>query len=426
MSRPGMTRLELSIAWRYLRSPRDSRLLSLVSAIAIGGVVIAVSALLVIVSVMSGLERELRDRILIGSADVRILTYGGDMTMTGWEDVLDTVRAMPGVEAAAPFVFSTGLLATGKQVSEGLHIEGVNIVGIEREGRGVQDATGIRQQAERGTFQFASADAKANGVVLGHRLAMRLGVGAGDTVRIVSPAGSSVNASFGTVVPRLYFYEVSGTFDTGLFEYDDKYVYMPLERAQEFAGLRSAVTGLEVRAADRNAAPELAQRIFDRLGFPYRTVDWQEQNRTLFQALRLQKQAMATILLLIVVVAAFNIVSTLTMVVANKTREIGILRAMGLPSGSIRRIFLYQGIAIGVAGTVLGAFLGLGAALFVSESRLIRIDPKVYLIDHLPVALVPGDLLVILGASVAVAVLATVFPARQAARMYPVEAIRHE
>ena len=421
-----MSRLELAIAWRYLRSPRDSRLLSLVSGIAIGGVVIAVSALLVIVSVMNGLERELRDRILIGSADVRVLTYGGDMTMTDWRDVMDTVRAIPGVEAAAPFVFTTGLLATGKQISEGLHIEGVHIVGIEREGRGVEDATGIREQAARGTFQFPSADGRGNGVVLGHRLAARLGVGAGDTVRIVSPAGSNIDASFGTVMPKLFFYEVSGTFDSGLFEYDDKYVYMPLERAQEFAGLGGAVTGLEARARDRESAPEVSQRIFDRLGFPYRTVDWQEQNRTLFQALTLQKRGMATILLLIVVVAAFNIVSTLTMVVANKTREIGILRAMGLPSASIRRIFLYQGVAIGVVGTVLGAMLGIAAALLVSRSRIIRIDPAVYLIDHLPVALVPGDTLVILGASVAVAVLATIFPARQAARMYPVEAIRHE
>ena len=421
-----MNRLELAIAWRYLRSPRDSRLLSLVSAIAIAGVVIAVSALLVIVSVMNGLERELRDRILIGSADVRVLTYGGDMTMTDWRDVLDTVRTMPGVGAAAPFVFTTGLLATGKQVSEGLHIEGVHIVGIEREGLGVDDATGIREQAARGTFQFPSSDGLGNGVVLGHRLARRLGVAAGDTVRIVSPAGSSVNESFGTVMPKLFFYEVSGTFDSGLFEYDDKYVYMPLEGAQEFAGLGSAVTGLEIRTTNRDAAPEVAQRIFDRLGFPYRTVDWQEQNSTLFQALKLQKRAMATVLLLIVVVAAFNIVGTLTMVVANKTREIGILRAMGLPSGSIRRIFLYQGIAIGVVGTALGAALGIAGALLVSRSELIRIDPQVYLIDHLPVAVLPFDTLVILGASVAVAVLATVFPARQAARMYPVEAIRHE
>lgn len=421
-----MSRLELAIAWRYLRSPRDSRLLSLVSAIAIAGVVIAVSALLVIVSVMNGLERELRDRILIGSADVRVLTYGGDMTMTDWRDVLDTVRTMPGVGAAAPFVFTTGLLATGRQVSEGLHIEGVHIVGIEREGLGVEDATGIREQAARGTFQFPSSDGLGNGVVLGHRLARRLGVAAGDTVRIVSPAGSSVSASFGTVMPKLYFYEVSGTFDSGLFEYDDKYVYMPLERSQEFAGLGSAVTGLEVRATNREAAPEVAQRIFDRLGFPYRTVDWQEQNSTLFQALKLQKRAMATVLLLIVVVAAFNIVSTLTMVVANKTREIGILRAMGLPSGSIRRIFLYQGIAIGVVGTFLGAVLGIAAALVVSRSEIIRIDPQVYLIDHLPVAILPFDTLVIVGASVVVAVLATVFPSRQAARMYPVEAIRHE
>ncbi|HUF26305.1 MAG TPA: ABC transporter permease [Gemmatimonadaceae bacterium] len=416
-----MSRLELAIAWRYLRSPRDSRLLSLVSAIAIGGVVIAVSALLVIVSVMNGLQRELRDRILIGSADVRVLTYGSDMTMTDWGAVLDSVAAQPGVVAAAPFVFTTGLIHTGRRTAVGVHV-----VGIEREGRGIADVTGIRQHADRGVFQFPSADGRGQGVVLGARLASRLRVGEGDTVRIISPAGSSLNAALGTVLPRLYTFEVSGTFDSGLFEYDQSYVYMPLERAQEFAALGSAVTGIEVRTSSREVAPEVAIGLYEVLGFPYRTIDWKEQNRTLFQALELQKQAMATILLLIVIVAAFNMVSTLTMVVANKTREIGILRAMGLPARSIRRIFLAQGAAIGIAGTGLGLALGILLSLLISESRIIRIDPEVYLIDHLPVALVPADMLLIMVASLAVAVVATLFPAGQAARMFPVEAIRHE
>ncbi len=416
-----MTRLELSIAWRYLRSSRDSRLLSLVSGIAIGGVVIAVSALLVIVSVMNGLQEELRERILVGSADVRVLTYGGDMTMTDWREVLDTVRVQPGVEAAAPFIFSAGLLARAGRSAEGVHV-----IGIEPEGRGAEDVTRIREHREQGDFRFASSDGQGRGVVLGARLADRLGVEPGDSVRIASPAGGTLNSALGSAVPRVYLFEVTGTFRSGLFEYDDKYVYMSLERAQEFAGLGSAVTGVEVRTPTRSDASQVAIHLYDVLGFPYRTIDWREQNRTLFSALSLQKRAMATILLLIVVVAAFNIVSTLTMVVANKTREIGILRAMGLTTRSIGRIFLAQGVAIGVAGTGLGLVLGIATALFISQSRIIRIDPQVYLIDHLPVSVVPADTLLIVGASILVAILATVFPARQAARLYPVEAIRHE
>ena len=416
-----MTRLELSIAWRYLRSSRDSRLLSLVSGIAIAGVVIAVSALLIIVSVMNGLQEEMRDRILIGSADVRVLTYGSDMTMSDWAGVLDTIRMQPGVEAAAPFVFSAGLIA-----SPGRSAEGVHVVGIEPEGRDAEDVTRIREFREQGDFRFASSDGQGRGVVLGARLAERLRVEPGDTVRIASPAGGTLNATLGSALPRVYRFEVTGTFRSGLFEYDDKYVYMSLERAQEFAGLGAAVTGIEVRTPTRVDAPRVAVHLYDVLGFPYRTIDWREQNRTLFEALTLQKRAMATVLLLIVVVAAFNIVGTLTMVVANKTREIGILRAMGLPARSIRRIFLAQGVAIGVLGTVAGLVLGVGTALIISESRIIRIDPKVYLIDHLPVSLVAADTLLIVVASMVVAVLATIFPARQAARMYPVEAIRHE
>jgi lipoprotein-releasing system permease protein len=186
------------------------------------------------------------------------------------------------------------------------------------------------------------------------------------------------------------------------------------------------VTGIEAATATREEAAKVGEALEDSLGFPYRVVDWQQQNSSLFQALKLEKLAMGIILLLIVVVAAFNIVSTLSMVVKDKTREIGILKAMGLPARSVRRIFLVQGLVIGGVGTLIGVLIGTIAGISVDRLKLIELDPKVYFIDHLPVAIQPLDLIWIVAASVAIAVLATVYPSIQAARLYPVEAIRHE
>jgi lipoprotein-releasing system permease protein len=211
-----------------------------------------------------------------------------------------------------------------------------------------------------------------------------------------------------------------------MYEYDNAYVYIALDKAQEFAALGEGVTGIEVKTANRWEAGTVSERITAALGWPYRTVDWQEQNRSLFQALKLEKLGMGVILLLIVMVAAFNIVSTLTMVVADKTREIGILKAMGLPSKSIRRIFLVQGIVIGLVGTTLGLLLGFGGAWALEKYKFIPLDPSVYFIDHLPVATQPGDVAWIVFASILTAAIATLYPAIQASRLYPIDAIRHE
>jgi lipoprotein-releasing system permease protein len=416
-----MSRLELSIAWRYLRTHRGSRLLSFISVIAICGVVVGVSALIVIIGVMNGLQNDLRDKILVASPDLRVVKFGEDLTMSNWQEALTKVQQQPGITAAAPFVITQGLI----QRKGNTYNEGVLVSGIEPAGRGVAEVTDIRQYATAGDFRFASSDGQHRGAVLGKGLAERLTAFPGDTVVMVSPA-SKMNPALGTIVPRYVSFEVTGIFETGMYEYDNRYVYISLDAARDFAGLGEAVTGIEARTDTRADAAQVGGDLSTALGLPYRVINWQEQNSSLFQALKLEKLGMGVILLLIVVVAAFNIVSTLTMVVKDKVREIGILKAMGLPSRSIRRIFMAQGLAIGVIGTGIGLLLGLVVGLLLGRYKIIPLDPSIYFIDHLPVNIQATDVLWIVLASVAIAALATLYPSIQAARLYPVEAIRHE
>lgn len=416
-----MSGLPGAIAGRYLRSRRSARFVSLTTFIAAGGVTVGVMALIVVLGVMNGLQTELREKILVGSPHLRLLTFGEGLRMDAWRDVLPRIRDDADVVAAAPFVLTQGLFSAGHD-----YHEGANILGIETD-TGSAAVTRLAQTIVRGDLTFTTTrDDVDGGIVLGRRLAERFSAYPGATVTAISPGGSRFNAAVGTFVPRYWTFEVTGYFETGMYEYDNAYAILPRPLAQEFAGLGEAVTGLEIRLRDPAVAQAVGLRLEDSLGYPYRALDWQSQNASLFSALQLEKLAMGLVLLLIVLVAAFNIVSTLTMVVTDKTREIGILRAMGMPAAGVRRIFVLQGSIIGLVGTVLGLAGGLALARIIDRGQLIQLDPTVYFISRIPVRVDPLDVGIVVGASLLVAVVATIHPARRAAALHPVEAIRHE
>ena len=413
--------LEIRLVARYLKRRGRRLSFSLNTAIATAGVAIGVMALIVVLGVMNGLRDELRDRILVANPDLRILSYGQSLRLDPWREALDSVLTEPGVVAAGPEVLTQSVMRN----SAG-YVSAINVVGIPAD-TGRRSVTDLPQSIRQGDLSFRTTREDVDGgVILGYRLANRMSAYPGDVVELVSSASAKMNAALGTVVPKFWRFEVTGTFDTKMFQYDDAFAVMSLEQAQRFDGLGDAITGIQIKVDDPWKAPEIGNRLVDRLGYPYRSLPWQEQNASLFSALELEKLGMGLIICIIMIVAAFNIIGTLTMVVADKTREIGILRAMGLTADSIRRVFVVQGAIIGAVGTAAGLTLGLAVSFVIDRSGWIRIDPTVYFIDRLPVHVEPLDVLVVLVVSLAVAIVATIHPSRAAARLVPVEAIRHE
>jgi lipoprotein-releasing system permease protein len=415
------SRLERRIAVRYLRSRRGRRGASLGTTISIGGVAVGIMALIVVLGVMNGLRNELLERILVASPHLRVLTYGDNLRIDEWEGALASIRASPGVVAAAPEVTTQSLILNSASYPEGVFVIGLDTAAVSL------PVNSIPQAITEGDLSFQVSDTSVDGaLVLGRRLSQRLSALRGDIVGLISPTAARVNPALGYAMPRIWKFQVTGIFETGMYQYDNQFVIMDREMAQRFAGLDSAITGIEVRVGDPWDAPRIGRELEDRLGFPYRSVDWQNQNHGMFAALQLEKLGMGLVIFFVMIVAAFNIVGTLTMLVTDKTREIGILQAMGLPAGSIGRIFLAQGAIIGGIGVAIGLMAGLVVAFVVDRSGWVRIDPSIYFIDRLPVQVEGLDVLVVIAAGLFVAIVATLFPSRAATRLTPVDAIRHE
>lgn len=416
-----MDRLNWFIARHYLRAGRGSGLLSLITWIALGGVTLGVAALITVISVMSGMQGELRGKILESTPHLYVLEFSTSLQLQGYERVIDTILTMDGIAGAAPFAMSNvTLVLDGGQYSQPAYLFGVDI------DTAAVAATEMERQIIEGSLDLQPPESGLPPLLMGSVLADRMGIFPGDTMVVMSMENLKQDV-FGGFQPTLRQFQVTGTFTTGMYEYDLSNIYTTLDDAQELLGLSEQdASGIGVRTVDAAQAVEIGAELGERLGYPYSVQSWIERNRALFSALQLEKIALGVIVFLIVIVAAFNIVSTLVMVVSDRTKEIGILRTMGMTEKGIMRVFVIQGVWIGVIGTTAGAALGIGVSWALDRFELIKIPGDVYFVDHLPATMDPLTILVIVITSILVSFVATIHPARQASRLQPVDAIRHE
>ncbi len=414
-------RVEFFIGWRYLLSRRNSKFISLFTLIAIGGVCLGVMSLIVILAVLNGFHDDLKEKILGSMPHVRIMPYNGE-TIMGYDSLVAKVEAMPGVASAAPLIESEGMVVSQTQENCTAQLRGVD---PERE----QRITRIKDYIYSGAFSFdvtqSEEQVRYPGVVIGSYMAQILRVGVGDIITVWAPRGVKITP-FGLQAPWRKF-RVSGIFETGLFEVDAGLVYMSLEEAQSFFGMKNAVSHLEVRLADIEQASRMRAKIVEELGgYPFTGTDWIVNNQNLFEALKLEKAVMFVILTLIVLVAASNIVGNLTMLVMDKNKEIGIMRSMGLTSGGVGLIFVFNGLIIGAVGTFLGTVFGYVVSTLLDKYQLISIPGDVYFISSFPVNMKVEDFGLVITASLLISLAATIYPAFRAASLPPVEAIRYE
>ncbi len=408
---------EFFISIRYLKAKRKQTFISLISLISIGGVALGVAALIIVLAVMSGFEGNLRDKILGTNSHLVILKHSKG-AISKYRQLLEQVEKNPRVTAAAPFIYTQVMLTSPKNVS-GVVLRGIDVA---RE----QLVTNLGRNIVEGNLDDLSnppGGESLPGVVIGQELARNLGTFAGDKLTIVSP--STAITPMG-MAPRLLKVQVAAVFNSGMFEYDSSLAYVTLKTAQQFFRMGDTVSGIEVKVDDIYQAGEIARQIQQKLGYPFWTRDWMEMNRNLFSALQLEKLALGIILTLIVLVAAFNIVSTLTMMVMEKQSDIAILKSMGATGPSIMRIFMVEGLIIGTIGTALGAAIGAVTCWAADYYELIKLEGDVYYMTHLPFKMQPLDFVIICSAAVLISFLATLYPARQAARLDPAVALRYE
>ncbi|HSF57778.1 MAG TPA: lipoprotein-releasing ABC transporter permease subunit [Candidatus Binatia bacterium] len=413
---------ELFIGLRYLRARRREGFISLITVISVLGVMIGVMTLNVVMAVMTGFEETLRDRLLGINAHVALVKSGDQLR--DYEKVLEQVRQSKGVVAASPSIYGQVMLTAGPRVS-GVVVRGIDpdrvnqVVDIERYIK-QGNLQGLKQPQ---AVQTGERTVLLPGVIIGVRLANQLGVFPGSPIQVVSPLGSPTAIG---VIPKVRRFVVVGIFDSGMSEIDSTLIYMNLADAQKFFELGDAVTNIEIRVQDVYRAQDVAQDIQRRLGFPYLTEDWSRLWPNLFSALRLEKTVYFLVLLLMVLIGAFNIISTLIMVVMEKRKDIAILQSMGATRESIRRIFLIKGCVIGVVGTLLGVLLGLAISFLIQEYRFIELPKDVFLISTVPVRIYLSNFSLVAIASLLVCLIASIYPARQAAKLDPVEIIRYE
>jgi lipoprotein-releasing system permease protein len=408
---------EYFIGGRYLRAKQKQAFISLITILSTAGVMVGVMALIVVIAVMSGFESDLKSRILGGQAHVVIMRQGG--SFKDYQKVVKYAESVSGVIAAAPVVYEQVMLRSAHGVS-GAVLRGID---PESSGRVIKTLEKISIPKAVPSIQNDGRHPPTPGIVLGRELARNLGVVKGDMIYLISPRGMLSPIGH---VPAMKQFQVTGYFESGMYDFDGSFAYIRMDDAQKLLRLGESVSAVEVRVTNIYGAREIADEIVAGLGFPYWAWDWIRKNQNLFTALKLEKTAMFIILTLIILVAAFNIASTLIMMVMGKTRDIAILKAMGATNKSIRKIFVFKGMIIGIIGTGLGVLAGSLLCALLKRYSIVELTGDIYYFTtKLPVRLEVIDVLIIVCAALVICFLATLYPAQQASRLDPVEAIRY-
>jgi len=411
-------KFERMVAFRYLRPRRQEGFVSVIAIFSLLGIMLGVATLIIVMSVMNGFRIEFVSRIL--GLNGHLAVYGEGAALTDFDAAAAKVRAVPGVVSATPLIEAQSLATTDAGGAAGIVARGIR-----------PDDIRARKLIADHIVAGSLADFKDDGIAVGDRLARRLGVGVGGTLTVVSPEGTAT--AFGTI-PRMKTYKIVALFDVGFYEYDNNFLYIPLDAAQLFFHLKDAVSYLEVFVRDADEASHEGQLISAALGGHVRILDWQRSNSSIVAALDIQRDVMFLILTLIIVVAAFNIISGMTMVVKDKGRDIAILRTMGASRGMILRIFMMSGASIGVAGTLAGFALGIVFTRNIEAIRQFVQDvlhmnvfaAEIYYFTRIPAKIVAGQVATVVIMALVLSFLATLYPAWRAARLDPVEGLRYE
>ncbi len=393
---------ELFISWRYLITKRKEKFISLISIISILGIAIGVMALIVVIGVMTGFDKDLRDKIVGNYSHITITSYKG-IDDKEYDRIVSRIFLNTQIKGVSPYVQGQVL------IKEGNRFIAVGLKGINPETE--SSVTKITKYLTKGNLNNLGQDK----VIIGKELALYLGLGLNSELTTYSPFGKERNL------------KVVGIFNSGMYDYDLNLIFTDLKTAQDILGLNNKFSAIAVKLENLNLADKVKNQLSNVLGFDYNLKTWMDANQNFFAALKLEKLAMFIILTLIILVASFNIISTLVVMVVEKTRDIGILKAIGMASSRIRKIFIYEGLIIGALGTFLGTVGGVLLCGLLKKYQFIKLPQDIYYIDKLPVSIeFWPDITLIILAAIAIILISTIYPARKASRLNPVEALRYE
>lgn len=392
------------LTFRYLSAKKD-KFLTVINFVAIAGIAIGVMALIIVIGVMTGFDHDLREKIVGANAHIFVERETG---VKNYKLLNERLKYLPGIIATTPYIHGNVFLESGTRAASLIL-------------RGVVPATeGSVTRINSYLAQGKVADLKDDGVLIGSQLASYYGYHVGDVLTLISPASGIAGAGW------RYKLKVAGIFTSGMFDYDMNLILITLDKAQQIFDIGPTVTGIGLKLKDPDQAPLVKKEIYDQIGFSYLVRTWMETNANFFAALALEKFAMFIILTLIVLVASFNIISTLIVTVTSKVKDIGILKSIGASRACIHRIFTWQGLAVGAMGTFWGFTGGVSVILLLKKYQFIKLPQDIYYIDHLPVVIQASDVGLIVGAALLITYAATIYPAIKAANLEPVEALRYE